>query len=144
MKKTVIIGSIILTIALAGCSSASTTNETTSNAQNSTATTSKAKTNQKATKGKRVSLANNPNLLHLLKLDPLTVKDEMKSGKSLVNIGKEQNVTEDQMVNTLEQIRDVALQKKGKTQDQINQSNAKWEVQIKKQLERVPKSTPAQ
>lgn len=144
MKKTVIIGSIILSIALAGCSNPSTTNQTSSNTQNSTATTSKAKTNKKATKGNRVSLANNPNLLHLLKLDPITVKDEMKSGKSLVDIGKEQNVTEDQMVSTLEQIRDTSLQKKGKTQDQINQSNTKWEVQIKKQLERVPKATPAQ
>jgi hypothetical protein len=144
MKKTVIIGSIILSIALAGCSSASTTNKTSSNTQNSTATTSKAKTNKKATIGNRVSLVNNPNLLHLLKLDPLTVKDEIKSGKSLVDIGKEQNVTEGQMVSTLEQIRDTALQKKGKTQDQINQINAKWEVQIKKQLERIPKATLAQ
>lgn len=144
MKKTLIIGSILLNLALAGCSSAGTTNQTSTNIQNSTTTTPKAKTNKKATKGNRVSLANNQNLLHLLKLDPITVKDEMKSGKSLVEIGKEQNVTEDQMVSMLEQIRDAALQKKGETQDQINQSNAKWEVRIKRQLERVPKAAPVQ
>jgi hypothetical protein len=144
MKKTVISGSIILILALAGCSSTGTTNQTSSNTQNSTTTTTKAKAIKKAKKGNGVSLENNPNLLHLLKLDPITVKDEMKSGKSLVDIGKEQNVTEEQMVSTLEQIRDAALQKKGETQDQINQSNAKWEVQIKKQLERVPKAKQAQ
>lgn len=47
MKKTVIIGSIILTLALAGCSSAGTTNQTSSNTQNSTTTTTKVNTNIK-------------------------------------------------------------------------------------------------
>lgn len=86
------------------------------------------------------SLVKNEILLNLLKMDPISLRQELNSGKSIVEVGKEKNVTEEQMVNALIQQRVNAAKKNGKTDAQINQLKTKWTNQIKKQLERTKKS----
>jgi hypothetical protein len=78
---------------------------------------------------------NNQALLSLLKIDQQTLLNDLKNGKTLVEIGKEQGVTEEQIVNVLVQQRIDAAKKQGKTDDEINQSKAQWTDQAKKQAE---------
>ncbi|MCM2532474.1 hypothetical protein NDK43_08860 [Neobacillus pocheonensis] len=91
MKKYILgIIAIFLTFGLGACSSQT---------QKSNHKANQMTANAKKVKSRKVASADNQTLLHLLKMDPISLKDEVKSGKSIVDIGKEKNVTEDQMVN---------------------------------------------
>jgi hypothetical protein len=128
MKKYILgIIAIFLTFGLGACSSQ--TQKSNHKANQKTA-------NAKKVKSRKVALADNQTLLHLLKMDPISLKDEVKSGKSIVDIGKEKNVTEDQMVNALLDQRINSMKKSGKTNEEINQRKQKLTEQIKRQLER--------
>lgn len=78
---------------------------------------------------------NNQALLSLLNMDQTTLQNDLKNGKTLVDIGKEHSVTEDQIVNVLVQQRVDAAKKQGKTDDEINQSKVQWTDQAKNQAE---------
>jgi hypothetical protein len=73
--------------------------------------------------------------LDLLKIDQQTLQNELKDGKTLVDVGKDKGTTEDQIVGVLVQERVNAAKKQGKTDDEINQSKAQWTDQAKKQAE---------
>jgi hypothetical protein len=78
---------------------------------------------------------NNQALLSLLKMDQQTLQTDLKNGKTLVDIGKEHSVTEDQIVNVLVQQRIDAAKKQGQTDDEINQNKVQWTDQAKTQAE---------
>lgn len=78
---------------------------------------------------------NNPKLLSLLQIDQETLMQDIRNGKALVEIGKEHNVTEDQIVEELVQQRVDAAKNQGKTDDEINSSKTEWTTQAKKQAE---------
>ena len=130
MKKYILgIVAIFLTIGLGACSSQSSKSNQQTNENKQAVKTKQAKP-------KKVTLAQNKTLLHLLRMDPISLRDEINSGKSIVEIGKEKNVTEDQMVNALIEQRIKTMKKNGKTDEEINQTKQKLTEQIKRQLER--------
>lgn len=137
MKKTIVIASLslMLLMGLTACGSSATS----SSNQNQPNKTQQVK-GSSAKKQTNNSLVKNEILLNLLKMDPISLRQELNSGKSIVEVGKEKNVTEEQMVNALIQQRVNAAKKNGKTDAQINQLKTKWTNQIKKQLERTKKS----
>jgi hypothetical protein len=136
MKKVIMIGvTLLLTLGLTACGSSS------SAAANQSQPIKAHKQNgSSAKKQKNISIVKNEILLNVLKMDPISLRQELNTGKSIVEVGKEKNVTEDQMVNALIQQRVNAAKKNGKTDAQINQLKTKWTQQIKKQLERTYKS----
>jgi hypothetical protein len=137
MKKSLLVTGILascLLLGLAGCGNSTTQDKVQKANSTQTHKSKKVNKNQK----KNNSLVKNEYLFHLLKMDPLSLKDEMKSGKSIVDVGKEKNVTEDQMVNTLIQQRISSMKAKGKTDAQIQEKQTIWEKQLRIQLEKVP------
>ncbi|WP_143069214.1 hypothetical protein [Paenibacillus sp. OV219] len=80
-------------------------------------------------------MLNNPALVSLLKIDQQTLQADLKNGKTLVEIGQEQGVTEDQIVNAIVEQRVEVAKQQGKTDDEINQSKVQWTDQAKNQVE---------
>lgn len=94
--------------------------------------------------GRGGGMASNTALLQLLKIDAQTLQDDLKQGKTMVDIGKGQGVTEDQIVNLLVQQRIDNAKKQGKTQDEIDKSKTQWNDQVKKQIETSRTTSPNQ
>jgi hypothetical protein len=144
MKKTVKYSIVVLAVAallagVVGCGSSSTTANTQPSASaNNNSGTGNGKGNANGNRGsgpRGGGMFNNQALLSLLKMDQPTLQNDLNAGKTLVDIGKEHSVTEDQIVNVLVQQRIDAAKNQGKTDDEINQSKVQWTDQAKQQAE---------
>jgi hypothetical protein len=139
MRKSIKYGIALLAAAalitgVVGCGASSTADNTQQSASANNSGYGNGKGNRSP--GQRgVGMFNNQALLSMLKIDQQTLQNDLKDGKTLVDIGKEQGVTEDQIVNILVQQRMDAAKKQGKTDDEINQSKVQWTDQAKKQAE---------
>jgi hypothetical protein len=133
----VVLAVVALLAGVVGCGSSSTT----ANTQPSPSTSNHSGNGNGNGNANRApgqqggGMFNNQALLSLLKMDQPTLQDDLKNGKTLVDIGKEHSVTEDQIVNVLVQQRIDAAKKQGKTDDEINQSKVQWTDQAKNQAE---------
>jgi hypothetical protein len=147
MRQTIKYSLVVLTLAallagVVGCgSSSATVNQPSASASNSNGNGNGNGYGKGNGNGNRPpgqgggGMFNNPALLSLLKIDQPTLQNDLKNGKTLVDIGKEHSVTEDQIVNVLVQQRVDAAKKQGKTDDEINQSKVQWTDQAKNQAE---------
>lgn len=141
LKKIISITTVGLTlVAMVGCSS-STTSTTASNASTTQQPAQHAA--QQTTpehQHQPKALADNQELLTLLKIDGPTLNQELKANKSLADIAAEKKVPEQQVIDVLvkqsSQRMDQAVQAGKLTKDKADQMKAKMQDQIKKNVER--------
>ncbi|RNB89860.1 hypothetical protein EDM56_11930 [Brevibacillus fluminis] len=87
----------------------------------------------------RILLQNNADLLSLLKVDETKLQDELKAGKTIADIAKEQGVAEDAVVSLLVSQEEAQLKKQvedGKlTQDQADKMKENASDRVKSMIE---------
>ena len=110
-----------------------------SNAQNHSSKA--AVTNKKNGKSRHHQKKNtkiDPQLYSFLGISKKDFRDEKKAGKSIVEIAKEKNKTEQQVIDFLVNNREHAFKKKNPniTENQLNEKKLQWTKKIQSQIEK--------